>query len=95
MARGALARTPTASHAVATTGVAGPSGGTDDTPVGTVCIAWADRRAGHIVTVSRRIRVPGSREDVTEGAVQVALQGLSVLLDGENPASMFCEFRSR
>lgn len=95
MARGALARTSTASHAVATTGVAGPSGGTDDTPVGTVCIAWADRRAGHIVTVSRRIRVPGSREDVTEGAVQVALQGLSVLLDGENPASMFCEFRSR
>ena len=95
MARGALARTPTASHAVATTGVAGPSGGTYDTPVGTVCIAWADRRAGHIVTVSRRIRVPGSREDVTEGAVQVALQGLSVLLDGENPASMFCEFRSR
>ena len=37
MARGALARTPTASHAVATTGVAGPSGGTDDTPVGAPC----------------------------------------------------------
>ena len=69
MARGALAHTPTASHAVATTGVAGPTGGSDEVPVGTVCIAWADRRAGHIVTMVRRVRIPGNRENVTEGAV--------------------------
>lgn len=95
MARGALAHAPTASHAVATTGVAGPTGGNDDSPVGTVCLAWADRRAGHIVTMVRRVRIPGTREDVTEGAIRVALEGLVALLDGENPSSVFCEFGSR
>ena len=53
MARGALARCPDSTLAVAVTGVAGPTGGTHLTPVGTVCIGWAERFNEHIVTYVR------------------------------------------
>lgn len=42
MARGAAARS-TADLSVALTGVAGPTGGTPETPVGTVCIGWGQK----------------------------------------------------
>jgi len=46
MLQGALDRSP-ADVGLAVTGVAGPGGGTDEKPVGTVCIAWGDRRRAH------------------------------------------------
>ncbi len=72
MAAGALARSR-ADVAVAVTGVAGPSGGTPDKPVGLVWFAWAvkDRPAE---TESRRF--PGDREAVRDASVREALSGL-------------------
>lgn len=45
MAEGAL-RHSHADWSLAITGIAGPTGGTPEKPVGTVCFAWAGREAG-------------------------------------------------
>ncbi len=58
-----------ADYAIATTGVAGPSGGTPSTPVGTVCFAVADAQG----VVTRMIRVRGGRERVQTRAAAHAL----------------------
>jgi nicotinamide-nucleotide amidase len=71
MAAGALAR----SHgqvALAITGVAGPTGGSADKPVGTVCFAWAD--GSKILSETRRF--DGDRESVRRQSVVRALQGV-------------------
>jgi nicotinamide-nucleotide amidase len=60
MAEGVLAKV-SADLAVAITGVAGPTGGTDEKPVGTVCFAVAQRGAK---TLTERRQVPGDRERV-------------------------------
>ena len=57
---------------VAITGVAGPSGGTETKPVGTVWFAWS--LPG--VVESSRIRFPGSRNQVRAFATQWALDGV-------------------
>ena len=78
MAAGGLARFG-ADTAVAITGVAGPGGGTEDKPVGTVwfCVAL---RGGP--TVTRCVRVPGERADVRERSTTVAMHLLRrALLD--------------
>ena len=88
MARGALARSD-ADCSVALTGVAGPTGGTEETPVGTVCIGWAERTfEGDIVTSMRTIHAPGDREAVRYAAALTALQGLVALLQGADPMRM-------
>ena len=88
MARGALA----CSHAdlsVALTGVAGPSGGTAQTPVGTVCIGWAERDpSGAIATSVRTIHATGDRRTVRLAASLTALQGLIALIRGGDPMRM-------
>ena len=63
MAAGALDRFD-ADTAVAITGVAGPGGGSEDKPVGTVwfCVALSGG-----LTVTRRVQVPGER--ATSGSV--------------------------
>jgi nicotinamide-nucleotide amidase len=76
MAQGLLQRS-TAGITVAITGVAGPDGGSDDKPVGTVWLAWATRKgamqtAHHIFS--------GDRTAVREQAVKSALEGLISLL---------------
>jgi PncC family amidohydrolase len=56
--------------AVSATGVAGPSGGTTDTPVGTVYIACSSKQG----TVARRYVFAGDRQAVRRHAVESALQ---------------------
>jgi nicotinamide-nucleotide amidase len=72
MAAGALARSR-ADLVVAVTGVAGPSGGTPQKPVGMVCLAWA-RHGGPVDVVTQRFS--GDRAAVREATVVAALEGL-------------------
>ena len=77
MAEGA-ARALHADCAIATSGIAGPGGGTPDKPVGTVCIAVTTPRG----TRAERFRFPGSRDRVIERATSTALLMLArTLLD--------------
>lgn len=72
MVSGALARFG-AGVAVAVTGIAGPSGGTADKPVGTVWIGWK-RRGGY--AHARLFHFPGDREAVRRQTVAAALVGV-------------------
>jgi nicotinamide-nucleotide amidase len=76
MAEGALARSH-AQVAVAVSGVAGPSGGTPEKPVGTVCFAWA-MKDGAPRAETRRYK--GDRDSVRRQSVEHALKGVLVLL---------------
>jgi len=76
MVEGALAR----SHAqvvVAVSGVAGPSGGTPDKPVGFVCFAWG-MKDGKPRSETKRFF--GDREAVRRLSVEHALEGVLELL---------------
>jgi PncC family amidohydrolase len=73
MAEGALERSQ-ADLAVAITGVAGPTGGSPDKPVGTVCFALAERDQK---TFAERRQVPGSREYVRTLSAYYALSLLA------------------
>jgi len=72
MVSGALVHSG-ASLAVAVTGIAGPGGGTDDKPVGTVWIAWK-RRGGYPTALV--FHFEGDRESVRRQTVAAALHGL-------------------
>lgn len=77
MAEGALA----ASHAqvaVAVSGVAGPSGGTAQKPVGTVCFSWAMENSG---PCSETRHFAGDREAVRRQSVICALSGLIDMIE--------------
>jgi len=77
MALGALAHSR-ADVALAITGVAGPSGGSAEKPVGTVCFAWAAKGA---LARSETRRFAGDREAVRRQSVERALHGVLELLD--------------
>lgn len=72
MALGALARSR-AQVALAITGVAGPTGGTPQKPVGTVCLGWA-LPGGRVDTVTRHFS--GDRAEVRRQSVLAALHGV-------------------
>jgi len=72
MVAGALDRSR-ANVAVAVTGIAGPSGGTADKPVGLVWFAWGVR-GGAVEADSHHF--PGDRAAVREASVAVALDGI-------------------
>ena len=76
MAEGALRRFH-ADTAVAITGIAGPDGGTEEKPVGTVCwsVKLADGRA-----ITRTVRLPGDRADVRDRSTTVAMHLLRRIL---------------
>src|SRR5579885_2282822 len=76
MVSGALARFG-ATIAVAVTGIAGPSGGTSDKPVGTVWIAWK-RRGGY--AHAELFHFEGDREAVRRQTVARALEGIRAQL---------------
>jgi nicotinamide-nucleotide amidase len=72
MVSGALDRL-NAGVAVAVTGIAGPTGGTPQKPVGTVWIAWQRRS---IAARARLFHFPGDREAVRRRTVAAALEGV-------------------
>jgi nicotinamide-nucleotide amidase len=74
MATGALGSSH-AQIAVAVSGVAGPSGGTSQKPVGTVCFAWA---ASTLPARAETRHFPGDREAVRRDSV---MHALAVLVD--------------
>ena len=61
--------------AVAVSGVAGPDGGTEEKPVGTVWFAWACRDGGKERIDTSLQRFSGDRELIRELTVAHALQG--------------------
>ena len=71
MAEGAR-RVSGADWAVAVTGIAGPTGGSLEKPVGTVCFAWS----GPGGTETSRRRLKGDRGAVRTESLRIALQGL-------------------
>jgi nicotinamide-nucleotide amidase len=71
MAEGARTRAGVA-YALAVTGIAGPTGGSADKPVGTVWFAWATPTG----TDTECRRFDGDRTAVREQTVRHALQGL-------------------
>jgi nicotinamide-nucleotide amidase len=77
MAQGARHRAGT-SFALAITGVAGPTGGTPQKPVGLACIALAHPSG----TDARTFNFPGDREMVRDRAAKMALTMLRYHLLG-------------
>jgi nicotinamide-nucleotide amidase len=94
MALGALAHSH-AQVAVAISGIAGPTGGSAEKPVGTVWLAWASKdpisenNTSTYYTGEEKVRVrhclfEGDREQVRQQAVEVAFQGI---IDTLKPAT--------
>jgi nicotinamide-nucleotide amidase len=77
MALGALARSG-AQIAVAVSGIAGPGGGTDAKPVGTVWFAW--QLAGKPCRAGLH-HLTGDRDTVRKMAVVIALEGILSVYD--------------
>ncbi len=72
MAKGAVENSR-ADYGVAITGIAGPVGGTEFKPVGTVCFAWYSKNNGVSTT---QICFDGDRLRVRQQACMLAMQGL-------------------
>ena len=81
MVSGALERTD-ASVAVSVTGIAGPGGGSEEKPVGTVFMAWQFPGGA---AVSERFHFHGDREEVRRQSVATALSELARRAEA-NPA---------
>lgn len=84
MCDGAIARFR-ADVGVAITGVAGPEGGTEEKPVGYVCLCVkqvGDGFDGGERKMARDPKLPGGRGDVRDRSVSVALHMLRRVLDG-------------
>jgi nicotinamide-nucleotide amidase len=81
MADGAIERID-ADVGCAVTGIAGPDGGSEEKPVGYVCFC-AKTAAGE--RLARDPVLPGSRTDVRERSVVVALHLVRYLLEGREP----------
>jgi len=72
MAIGAVTHSD-ADIAVAISGIAGPEGGTDEKPVGTVCISWYNV---YSASKTETYLFTGDRSDVRTQAIRLALLGL-------------------
>jgi nicotinamide-nucleotide amidase len=83
MAKGALERFG-ADIAVSITGVAGPSGGTEEKPVGYVCF---NARLADGTQIARDPVIPGDRHDIRERSALVGMHLLRNLLGGGEEAA--------
>lgn len=72
MAEGAVQRA-SVQLSVAVTGIAGPTGGSPDKPVGTVWLAWA---VAGMPTRTQRCLFEGDRAQIRQQTCLIALQGL-------------------
>ena len=81
MARG-VRNLGAATIGLATTGIAGPDGGTAEKPVGTACVALATATHTH----SRRYQLWGTRDWIKLLTSQIALDWVRRLQRGEDPA---------
>ncbi|MEL3905927.1 MAG: CinA family protein [Treponema sp.] len=84
MAEGALTtltgRIHSPCYALAVTGLAGPSGGTEAVPVGTVCIACAGN-AGTLTVDTKKCVFAGTRAEIRDQTYNAAMDMLMQLLD--------------
>jgi nicotinamide-nucleotide amidase len=79
MAQGA-AQSAGADYAVAISGIAGPGGGTEDKPVGTVWFAWLSPQG-----ISSQVHIlTGDRTAIREQAVKISLKELLHMATGCN-----------
>lgn len=86
MAVGAL-KNSLADCSVSVTGIAGPSGGSDEKPVGTVCFGLARKDAdGSIYVCAAERHFTGDREEVRNHTVYCALEDLCLFSTGKIPA---------
>jgi len=80
MAKGALQHFPDC-VSVAVTGIAGPGGGSDEKPVGTVCIACQYKQESKV----RKFAFKGNRDDIRNETVKESIELLlSMKLDKGN-----------
>jgi nicotinamide-nucleotide amidase len=66
---------------VGITGIAGPAGGTEEKPVGYVCICVMDSAGG---AIARDLVLPGDRSEIRDRSATVAMHLLRRLLRGED-----------
>lgn len=86
MVLGALANSQ-ASIAVSISGIAGPGGGSEEKPVGTVCFGWADSNGWLKVAT---YHLSGDRSQVRQQAVETALKVLCEKLDAWQIKGLCC-----
>ena len=80
MAKGAQANSG-AQAAIAITGIAGPSGGSAEKPVGTVCFGWAIQNdADEKRVLTKTMHFEGDRQAIREQACHYVLNELAKLL---------------
>lgn len=79
MAFGALAASEDADIAVAISGIAGPGGGSDLKPVGTVCFCFAV--SDHENPIYETLKFEGDRETIRHAATEHALNGILRVLN--------------
>ena len=82
LADGARARFD-ADVGIGITGVAGPGGGTEEKPVGTVCFSVVE---GEGARITRSLLLPGSRSDIRDRSTTVTMHLLRQLLLGQATA---------
>jgi nicotinamide-nucleotide amidase len=84
LAEGAIERFG-ADFGVGVTGIAGPDGGTEEKPVGTVCFSVVGRDGTRL---TRSARLPGGRSDVRERSTTVSLHLVRRLLLGQTDVEL-------
>jgi nicotinamide-nucleotide amidase len=84
LAEGAVERFG-ADYGIGVTGIAGPDGGTEEKPVGTVCFSVVGSDGARL---TRSARLPGGRSDVRERSTTVSLHLVRRLLLGQTDVEL-------